>query len=247
MALEGTLHDMSLADLFQVFHMGAKSGVLVLVSGIEQGLLYVREGHLIDAILVRGAERQVLASGEDAVLQLLQWENADFTFRHTVAVAERPTRIVHDSEWLVLEGMRRRTTPQQVLPHEEISPETRFDLVPTPRSARADVGLELDQWRILSQIAGRPNLTDICTTTGIPHDRALRALRELLAIGLIEIALPTNAPTLPRRTRTDAARRPTSHPLMADFRAPTANVAMTTPTTSERGLIRAIMRRVRGL
>ncbi|NTW98298.1 MAG: DUF4388 domain-containing protein, partial [Oscillochloris sp.] len=41
MALEGTLQDMSLSDLFQVFRMGPKTGLLLLSSDGERGIIYV--------------------------------------------------------------------------------------------------------------------------------------------------------------------------------------------------------------
>src|SRR4051794_12627034 len=97
MALEGCLQDMSLVDLIQIFRMGPKTGVLLLSSGSERGVIYVSAGQLVDAAIVRGPERQVLAVGEEAVLQLLQWEDASFTFRPDPAAGERLTRIVHDS------------------------------------------------------------------------------------------------------------------------------------------------------
>src|SRR5688572_8513300 len=59
MALEGNLRDMALADLLQVFWMGSKTGILLLIAGPERGVIYVRDGRLIDAVLVRGPRRQV--------------------------------------------------------------------------------------------------------------------------------------------------------------------------------------------
>ncbi len=113
-------------------------------------------GQLIDAVLVRGSERRVIAHGEEAVLQMLQWQDAVFTFRHTIAVDQRPVRITHGSEWLVLESIRRRSDLFQVQPGEEITAESRIELTAAPLSAAVELGLDADQWRILSHIPHQP-------------------------------------------------------------------------------------------
>lgn len=244
MALEGTLDDMSLIDLFQIFRIGAKSGVLLLAAGVEHGLIYVKEGRPIDAVLVRGQERHVVAVGEAAVLHLLQWEAASFTFRHALSVSERPVRIVHDSEWLVLEGLRQRSKPIHTLPHETITLETRFDLTATPISSATDLHFDLDQWRILSQIAIRPNVRELCASTGIAPNRAISALRELLAIGMVEIALPAHTPPTPRRAHSHAAA-PARQATRADIaQIPGGNLEA---PPAGRVLLQAVMRRIRSL
>ena len=244
MALEGTLDDMPLTDLFQVFRIGSKSGVLLLVAGVEHGLIYIKDGRPIDAVVLRGAERLVAAVGEEAVIRLLQWEAADFTFRHTLSVDERPVRIVHDSEWLVLEGLRRRSNLSRTLPHATITLETRFDLAATPISTATDMHLNLDQWRILSQIAVTSSVRELCTSTGIAPEQAIRALHELLAIGMVELALPAHTPPRPQRPRPE---RP--NPLLQATRASIGQLpgGDLMPSNAGRGLLQAVMRRVRGL
>src|SRR5690349_8032304 len=98
MALEGNLRDMALVDLLQVLWMGAKTGLLLLIAGPERGVIFVRDGRIIDAVLVRGAQRQVVAIAEDAVVHMLQWQDIRFAFRSHPAVAKRPARVVHDHE-----------------------------------------------------------------------------------------------------------------------------------------------------
>jgi Domain of unknown function (DUF4388) len=186
MALEGSLHDLSLVDLIEIFRMGLKTGVLMLVGGAERGVVYVREGCLIDAVLVRGPARQVIATADDAVICLLQWEDAKFTFQPDSKVHGRPTRIVHDGGWLVLEGGRRREHPLQAPAHQRITPNTRLILARQPGAAGA-IDLDLEQWRLLSQVAVSPCVRDICAQIGMEPDQAIGRLAELVAIGLVEI------------------------------------------------------------
>jgi len=235
MALEGTLQDMSLSDLFQVFRMGPKTGVLLLSSDGERGIIYVAAGRLADAAVVRYADHTLLAAQEAAVIWMLLWDAAHFTFRHVPTVLDRPVRIGHDSEWLVLEGLRRRDDPSGALPYHAISLDTQLQLSPLPTSAESGVSLDVNQWRILSQVSSAPNLRTICDASGIAPDQAIRTVAELLSIGLVEIVPPPlpAAPTLCGR-----AMRPVLVGALPGDEA--------TPAVG-RVLLDAVMRRVRGL
>lgn len=239
MALEGSLYDMSLVDLIQIFRMGKKMGVLVLAGGVERGVIYVNEGRLIDAVLVRGPERQVIADSEEAVIQMLQWQDATFTFRHDLVVPERPVRIFHDGEWLVIEGMRRRTDP---LHDSLITLDTRLALTALPGDTQTGFSLDLDQWRILSQVSICQNIREICTTIGVEPQQAIATVTELVAIGVIE-AIPAPAP----------ARKCSAHSERQGHTQPALTPIGGTPSTESKpghlgvGLLNAVMRRVRGL
>jgi hypothetical protein len=195
MALEGTLQDMSMSDLFQVFRLGPKSGVLLLENDNERGVIYVDRGQLIDAFVVRGPERTVVSTSDEAVLYILDWDDANFVFRHDLSAAGRPVQIQHDSEWLVMESMRRRSDPFRALPYHQITLDTQLQLSPLPTNAESNVSLDVDQWRILSHAANNQNLRTICDITGIEHDKARRIVAELLSIGLVEVVTPAPATT----------------------------------------------------
>ena len=246
MALEGNLQDMSLIDLIHIFRMGPKSGVLLLADGSEHGILYVSEGRLIDSVVVRGPEQQVVATAEEAVIQLLQWESATFTFRHDPgAVVERPTRIFHDSEWLVLEGIRRRKSPLQGPSHQRITMDSQLELASLPNQAKGGVNLDLTQWRILSQIAVSQNIRDICDNTGLEQNTVIRTVTELVAIGLVEVTnMLSPRPVKPKPVKQQDYNPSSLTPVPAGSSAVSGGVST---TTSSRGLLNAIMRRVRGL
>jgi hypothetical protein len=237
---------MSLVDLIQIFRMGPKTGVLLLAGGPERGVIYVSAGRLIDAVLVRGPERQVLAVGEEAVLQLLQWEDATFTFRHDLVAVERPNRIVHDSEWLVMEGVRRRANPLGALSHQQITLETQLELTSLPGSAETGVNLNLNQWRILSQVSACQNMRMICEKTDMDVEQAIRMVTELVAIGLVDIARPVVPPPERPRKRAEApAPEQQLQPAMVGSAARPLAAGMS--PLPGRSVLNAIMRRVRGL
>ncbi|PDW03710.1 DUF4388 domain-containing protein [Candidatus Viridilinea mediisalina] len=250
MALEGTLQDMSLSDLFQVFRMGPKTGVLILASMAERGIIYVAEGKVIDAVLASSPDNRVQAAQEEAVIRMLLWDHASFVFRHDANVLNRPPRIAQDSEWLVMEGMRRREDPARATPYQTITLDTQLQLSPLPSSAESGVSLDVNQWRILSQVSSSPNLRSICDATSIEPTQAMRTVAELLAIGLVEIVPPTPAPKAhPNAVHHD--------PVVALNPATAAGSELATTAVQSSGkderpqvgrtLLEAIMRRIRGL
>lgn len=101
MALEGTLYDMSLVDLFEIFRMGNKSGVLRVWSLALHSSIYVTMGRLIDAEVRDLSTRQVVAKGDDAILQVLQWDAAEFAFTHDSSTVRHPVAIFYEIEQLV--------------------------------------------------------------------------------------------------------------------------------------------------
>lgn len=246
MALEGSLQDMSLSDLFQVFRMGPKSGVLIIHHEEERGIIYVNQGRLIDAFVIRGGERNVIATRDEAVLHQLAWPDASFVFRHDLSVAGRPIQIEHDAEWLVLEAMRRHTNPTQAVPYQKITMDTQLQLSPLPTNAESSVSLDVDQWRILSHAANNEDLRTICAATNIDPERAMRIVAELLSIGLVEIA-PLKPRPRPRRTpppQPVATEQPGSGFTGSPVPGSPQPQPAATSTTVGRGLLSAIMRRV---
>jgi hypothetical protein len=185
MALEGSLRDLSLLDLIQLFQNGRKTGVLSLEHGVEQGEVYVRAGCLIDAALLVGPARQVLATADDAMIRLLQWEDAEFAFQPDPTLARRPARMVHDHAWLILEAGRLRERSLELPPGQAISLDTCFTLSSAPGATGA-FRLDLVQWRMLSQVAVSTSARDICSRGGVEPAQALARLAHLLALGLIE-------------------------------------------------------------
>ncbi len=238
MALEGSFEDMSLADLFQVFRIGPKTGVLLLYNHHERGVIYVAQGLLVDAFVVTGSERQVVATRDEAVLYMLGWSSACFIFRHDPTVTARVPRMTHDAEWLVLESMRRHNNPQHAVPHRTITLDTRIQLAPMPSNAESHVSLDVEQWRILSHAANGATLREICADTKMPEMQVIRLVSELLAVGLIDVTTNrVQPPTLSAQPAHQAA----SPPLRLDP-VPAARPAATPPI--KRSLLSAIMRRV---
>lgn len=209
MPLEGSLTDMSLADLFLIFRSGLKTGALLLWRDTDRLLISVRDGRLIDAVLVASADRRVIAIDEEAIIQALQWEQAEFRFHHDLVAGTRPTRITRDSAWLILEALRRGAARR--LPYGPISLDTRLDLSTQPLDSDNAIPLDLNHWRILNQVAVCGSLRAVCSESGIAPEQAVLIVSELVALGLVDISGTTGITAKQRRSQPQSQTFPQLH------------------------------------
>lgn len=251
MALEGTLQDMSLSDLFQVFRMGPKTGVLFLAYHNLRAIVYVAAGDLIDAAVVRLPDRTIIAAQDEAVIHVLLWDDATFVFRHNASVMRRPVRMRHDAEHLVLESIKRRDDPRFLLPYHHITPDTPLQLSSLTPGRESKVSLSVCQWRILSQVPHCSRIRTISEALGLPLDQVTRTCLELMAIGLIEVAPARHHERRSSHWRDQSVietdEREGAWHAAALARANAASDSGARPLPVRRSLIDAVMRRVRGL
>ena len=95
--IEGTLTQLSIADLLQILAMNRRSGRLNLTRGSERGEIHVGEGRPLNAKV--GA-----VEGDKALFRLLGWTEGSFAF-----IPGNPTprvRIQRSMDDALLEGMR---------------------------------------------------------------------------------------------------------------------------------------------
>lgn len=216
-----------------------------------RAIVYVAAGELIDAAVVRFPDRTVIAAHDEAVIQMLLWDDATFVFRHDPSVLHRPVRIRHNAEHLVLESIKRRDDLRSMLPYHHVTLDTHLQLSPLASGRESSVSLSMQQWRILSQVPHHSSVRAISKATRMPSDQVIRLVLELMAIGLIEIALALQL-----------AKQPLHHYEMAvtetEDRAPHLAWAASIHANGQAGvherrlpvkrsLIDAVMRRVRGL
>lgn len=252
MALEGTLQDMSLSDLIQVFRMGPKSGVLLLRAQTEHGIIYVADGRMIDALILRGSARTIVATADEAVIQMLTWDDARFVFQYSPCVHTRPIRIHRDGEQLILEGMARRADPTRAIPYHTITLDTYLQLSPLPNNPESGVKLNVHQWRILSQVANQKCLREVCEATKMDPATAIRTVAELLSLGVIEVVTPPR-PKKVRQPDKPVMAVATGHAFGPDMElsgVPTTNGVDSHPTAPpavSRTLLNAIKRRIHTL
>ena len=105
MALQGSLHDMSVADLIQSYCQDQKTAHLMLTNRGEQAELFFKGGQVVHAA-ANGHQ------GEEVVYQTLAWVEGEFSLETGV----EPPLISIRQNWpgLLLEGSRRLDEAQAV-------------------------------------------------------------------------------------------------------------------------------------
>lgn len=232
MALKGTLEEISLRELFQIFDMGEKSGRLLLANGSDYGLIYVCAGQLIDALIMSRDNPVPRAAREQAVHQLLGWDDTTtFLFTYDPEVTRRPVRIQHSSGWFVLENLRRQDSPQ---PHSAagLTSDTMIEPGVISNSADIALGLDLEQWRILDLVVRGMPIREVTTTLKLNPDAALHVITELVEIGLLQVG----ASPAPRHS---LETRPHAHIRLSMDMPPTAPI--------HSSLVQAIRHRIQRL
>ncbi len=153
-----------------------------------------------------GPTQRVVAIGEDAVIQLLQWDEASFVFRPDPSVAERAVRIFKDNDSLLLAGMGQRVDPLAALPHQPITLDSWLAARDLPEDTTKGVLMNRSQWRVLTEIGAGRNMRNLCDTLSMEFRDAARIVAELAAIGLVDtiqisapVARPAPKPAAPQR------------------------------------------------
>lgn len=203
MALEGSLSDMSLIDLLQVFSSGRRTGRLLLTGTSQRAMLWFLDGRTVNAAIV-DAGNKPLSRGEEAVFDLLQWEDASFKFFSCASDDRYVTAINRSTDWLILEGLRRRD--QQAAPAiTRLDLQSRLELVPKLDSHEESVSLSLEEWRILSQLTETTTVEQLAATTGYPTAQTLMIVGRLVALGVLRVYTPSPLPQPISQTQTSAA------------------------------------------
>ncbi len=116
MPLQGNLQEMSLANLIQVSCQEMRSAELTLQRADQIGDVYFSDGQVVHATL--GTLR-----GEEAVYELLTWDNGTFVLDRDVAAPEKTITINWSA--LLLEGMKRVAERPTIRKKEEtVKPDT---------------------------------------------------------------------------------------------------------------------------
>lgn len=235
MALEGTLADMPLADMLEVFQAHRRSGRLMLSRDQERGMIFFGEGRLIDALLVIDLEGDHVVQAEEAILRLLDWREADFSFDADPTVNSRPRRIIHDTDWF-LAAIRRTNMPRITL-------NSRLQPAKPIASAVGSFSLNVQEWRLVSALWPQRTLGMACVDLELAPHEILPVAESLVRRGLLSLVEEVHAP------RTGSRSAEPAFPMMSV--APLKHIARSQPQSStpevQSHLLKAIIRRVRTL
>lgn len=95
--VEGSLNEVSLVDLLQIFGLNRRTGTLVLIHGEEEGKIYLSNGSVVSTVLGE-------TNGEKALYRILRWQ--DGTFRYLPGEVNITRNITRSMDALLMEGMR---------------------------------------------------------------------------------------------------------------------------------------------
>jgi len=95
--VEGSLSEVSLVDLLQIFGLNRRTGTLILQHGQQQGRIHLTDGSVVSAVLGE-------TTGEKALYRILRWH--DGNFRYNPGHADVTVDIARSMDALLMEGMR---------------------------------------------------------------------------------------------------------------------------------------------
>jgi formylglycine-generating enzyme required for sulfatase activity/CheY-like chemotaxis protein len=105
----GKLDQFDLIDIIQMCCVGKRTGCLQIARGAGRGVLYLRQGQIIDAVTGD-------LEAQEAAYEIIGWSNGQFSFEEGVQPEEET---IHTGwEHLVMEGVRRRDEKAQNQPAE---------------------------------------------------------------------------------------------------------------------------------
>jgi len=196
-ALEGTLRDMSVVNLIQVFTISKRDGILVLMMAGVKGVLFLADGQIIHAAIMLTLTNEVLAQGDDAFYAMLRWHEARFWFSGTPEVTQPARTITADSSYLLLEGLRR--LDQEASAHAAIAIESRVRRPAGDTLERAAATVNNIARQVLLRVGPADRrVDDLAQETGLGALLTLMTVAELIDAGLLErvVAPPEQPDTL---------------------------------------------------
>jgi hypothetical protein len=186
--IEGSLREITLADVLQLLDLGRKSGVLCVTDAFGRtARVTLVVGRIRDAALdgrpARG-DRQV----RDVVIELLGWGAGRFAVEPLDTEAARGASIGVDS--VLMEAARQADEWERLadrVPGAHVVPRL------SAAGDAAPVALAPEEWEVLAYADGTSDLRAIAGTTGRDLLAIAGAVHRLVGEGLVSVADPADA------------------------------------------------------
>jgi DNA-binding response OmpR family regulator len=172
--IEGSLSNMSLADLLQILHLNKKEGELKLISGENVGTVYINKGNVYNAVLNETEK-------EKALFRLLAWKQGTFAF-HRKPV-DPFQRIESSTGKLLMEGMRQIDELEKA---KHLFPESNSLLKTKADTSTLPKGLKPIIYELLFLIDFYPRTGDIVEHCSFPDYEVYQTLHTLINRGILE-------------------------------------------------------------
>lgn len=175
--IEGSLSQMSLADLLQVLHLNKKEGELKITGGggvRGVGTVYLKDGSIYNAVLNE-------AEKEKALFRLLRWTEGTFAF-HPQPV-HFPRRINATTNNLLMEGMRQLDEYEK---GKDLFPDDSSVLKATVETSTLPKGLKPIIYEILFLVDFYPRTADLVDHCSFPDYVVYSTIASLMNRGLVK-------------------------------------------------------------
>jgi CheY-like chemotaxis protein len=167
--VKGSLDQLGITDLLQLFTLNGKSGTLFLARGTEQGTVLLENGQVVNAQIGR-------VEAEKALYRLLLWNFG--TFRFSPGAVAGPAKISAPTDHLIMEGLRLGDESVALAEH---LPALHSRMQLTIPKERLPQGLRAATREILLKLETYPRVSDLldhCPYADLQILQLLRVLRE---------------------------------------------------------------------
>lgn len=185
MGLEGKLIDLPIIDLMRIFQRSTRSGKLMLWRETEWALIWLVEGHAVNAVVLNKADKRPLRAGAEALLDLFTWTEGQFRYNYEPASSSYPVAIRQPTGELISEALQRRriAPPSQLV--DELRLYTCLSVLPHMRGLNERVQLSVDEWAVLIRIGQQTTVQQIVTESRLPMAQVQRIVAYLISCGLV--------------------------------------------------------------
>jgi len=177
LALEGSLEDFEITDIFQLIQLGQKAGCLRIQTSNNVGVIYFKNGLVTHA-------RASQQAGEIAIQEILRWSKGKFVFIPNEEAAE--TTIGQPIQFIILEAARRVDEWQRI---EKVIPsiEVKVKIVEVPDASIENINLRPEEWKVLSFVDSQTSIKEIARKVNLPDFDTARILFGLVSSGLVRV------------------------------------------------------------
>ncbi len=177
MALEGSLEDFELTDVFQLIQLGAKDGSLRIQTPSDVGVVYFKDGMVVHA-------KTNNLIGEQAIDSILQWRKGRFVFRPGEETLEKTVEL--PIQQVILDAARRideLNKIQRLIPSFDMVPK----IVEVPDVGIEKINLRPEEWKVLAFVDGTISIKQISERVKLSEFETGRILYGLISSGLVKL------------------------------------------------------------
>ncbi|MCP4228860.1 MAG: DUF4388 domain-containing protein, partial [bacterium] len=126
-------------------------------------------------------------TGENAVYEIFNWNNGEFTFDPTAAVAIH--NISMDTQNLIMESVRQLDEWEKFA---DVVPDGNYVVAfaADPSDRSENLTLQATEWKVLSMIDGRNSVAEIAGKIGFSEFETTNIVYELAEVGLLRVLPP---------------------------------------------------------